>query len=134
MSVVTDILDALRRFGRRSEKNALRRQDDYLSNKVVLDRRKQGDYFAATVEPVPENVEALTGVEDQAILENAGLITQFMTQFGVSVDGQWSIDDLDAVFTTWSASTEKHGYSDEAVVQITGAAFGQLCVERLNMR
>jgi hypothetical protein len=134
MGVVTQILDALRRFGHPTQKSALRRQDDYLRNKVVHGRRVEGESLVATVDAAPESIEPLSEAELQGILENAALVRPFMSRFDVSVDGEWSPDNLDAAFTAWSSSPEKYGYTDKAVVEIAGAAFGQLCAERLNMR
>lgn len=43
-------------------------------------------------------------------------------------------DDLDDAFGAWSEADEKKGYTDEAVVEIVGAAFGMFCAETLGMR
>ena len=134
MGVVTNILDALRRIGSPTEKSALRRQDELLENKNVLGRRRAHDRFVATVEPIPETVEPLSEAELVPIIENAALVTRFLALFGVTSGDGWTIQELDSAYTTWSASAQKHGYTDEAVTEIVGAAFGQRCVEHFNMQ
>jgi hypothetical protein len=134
MGLITSILDALRRIGSPRQKSALRRQDEFLENKGVLERRREGDRFVVTVEPFQETVEPISEVDLRPILENAALVTQFMSRFGVTPSIPWTIEELDAAYTTWSASEDRRGYNDEAVMEIFGAAFGQRCVEQFDMQ
>ncbi|MEM8489066.1 MAG: DUF3806 domain-containing protein [Bacteroidota bacterium] len=125
---------ALRRFGSPTHRSALRRLDDFLENKRVLERRMDGDRLVATVEPIPEQVEPLSEAAARSILENAALISQFMIQFGTTESERWSIRELNVAYAAWVASIERKGYTDEIVVEILGAAFGQRCVEQFGMR
>jgi hypothetical protein len=142
MGVVTSILDALRRVGRPTQKSALQRQDKQLQGKTVLSRSRRivrtemgtAESLVARTESVPETVVPLTSDEVRPIAENAALIVNFLRTFHHYGAGAWSLDDLDQSFTAWSNAVDKHGYTDEAVIEIVGAAYGQFCIEMLKMR
>jgi hypothetical protein len=134
MGKVTSIIDALRRIGRPTVKNAIRRQDEQLADRVVLSRQKRGDSFQATIEPIPETIVPLTEEETRPIRENAAAIAGFLRAFGVDSTPRWSLRDLDYAFQMWLESSDKRGYADDAVIEIAGAAFGQYCIEHLDMR
>jgi len=133
MGVLIDMIEALRRLGSVAQKAALRRQDKYLENKTVINRRREGGSFVATVAPIPETVVPLSDEELRPILANAELIGQFLSAFGAGRQ-PWSLEDLDLAFAAWSQAGDRRGYSNEAVIEITGAAYGQYCIERLDMR
>jgi hypothetical protein len=142
MSIVTNIIDALRKLGTSTQKTAIQRQDEQLQNKRVIERRQyvarssrgQSAQFVATVEPVPETVEPLTTEELAPILQNAELIGNFIRAFRGHPSDNGLLEDLDAAFGAWSEETDKKGYSGEALIEIAGAAFGQFCADTLNMR
>lgn len=142
MGTVANIIDALRRIGRPTEKSALRRQDDQLEGREVLNRRRErlkdsegeAEQFVATIEPVDETVVPLSDEDLRPIIEDAALLSTFMAKFqGSNVSG-WNLNDLDAAFCSWLDASDKCGYTDEAIVAILGAGFGQYCAEHLNMR
>src|ERR1700757_3254968 len=123
MAIVTNIIDALRKFGSPTQKSAIQRQDEQLQGKRVLDRRRsvarselgESSQFVATTEPVAETVAPLTDEELAPILENATLADAFVVAFlGHGLSDQF-LDNLDRAFGVWSEATDKKGYSNEAV-------------------
>lgn len=142
MAIITTIIDALRRFGAPTQKTAILRQDEQLQGRTVLERRPyvsrselgSSSGFVATLDHLPETVRLLADDELAPILENAALIDGFVLAFLARHVGDDLLADLDAAFGAWMESGEKNGYTDEAVVEIVGAAFGKLCAESLNMR
>jgi hypothetical protein len=142
VGIVTTVIEALRRFGSPTQKTALRRQDEQLEGKHVIERRRHvarselglSETFVATAEPVHETVVQLSEKELTPILENAALVDRFIEAFLGNDQGDQFLDQLDGAFGAWSEATEKKGYSDDAVVEIAGAAFGKFCVETLDMR
>jgi hypothetical protein len=76
----------------------------------------------------------LSDEELAPILENAALVDRFIAAFVGDAQRVSFLELLDGAFSAWSETTEKKGYSDGAVVEITGAAFGRFCVETLDMR
>jgi hypothetical protein len=138
---VANIIDALRRIGRSTERSALKRQDDQLEGKEVLSRRRQRlkdpegiEQFVATIEPVEEAVVPLSVDELRPIMENAALSSAFLTTFMESSGSVLDPENLDAAFQSWLEADDRFGYTNEAVTEILGAAFGQYCADRLNMR
>lgn len=141
MGIVTNILNAIRRIGRPTQRSALERQDAYLGGKVVVSHRREmarspsgtTESFVATIERLPETIRPFNEEEAQAIAENSALIPEFFRTFlGRSLE-DWGPDDLDAAFASWAAATDCRDYEDETVVQILGAAFGQYCARTLDM-
>jgi hypothetical protein len=100
------------------KKSALRRQDDQLKGREVLNRRR----------------ERLKDSDLSPIIEDAALLPTFMAKFQGSNVSSWNPNDLDAAFCAWLEASDKCGYTDEAVVAILGAGFGQYCAEHLHMR
>jgi hypothetical protein len=142
VAVITTIIDALRKLGTSTQKTAIARQDEQLKDRKVLKRRQHvarselgsSSQFVATVEPVPEAIVPLTEDEIAPILENAALIRDFIATF-VAYDGaRMLVDQMDSAFGAWMESDDKKGYTDDAVIEIVGAAFGKLCADSLNMR
>jgi len=142
MGIVTTVIDALRRFGSPTQKTAIERQDEQLKGKHVIERRRQvarselgnTPMFVATTKAEPETVVPLSAQELAPILENAELIGAFLDAFLGRAPSEQFLDDLDAAFGAWTLAQEKKGYTNEAVVEIVGAAYGRFCVERLGMR
>ena len=143
MTIITNIIDALRKFGSPTQKAALQRQDEQLSGQRVIDRRRyvarselgHSSTFVATTEGVvPETLVPLTDEELAPILENAALVDTFMVAFLGHGPGNEFLDRLDSSFAAWIEAPQKKGYSDDAVVEILGAAFGQFCAETIDMR
>lgn len=140
MRIVTTVIDALRRFGSPTQKTAIARQDEQLQGKRIIGRRRhvarselgQTSMFVATTEP--ETVVPLSDEELKPILENAELVGSFLNAFLGRSPSEQFLDDLDDAFGAWSEADEKKGYTDEAVVEIVGAAFGVFCAETLGMR
>lgn len=142
MAIVTNIVDALRKFGRTGQKNVIQRQDEQLEGKQVLERSQYASRselgtatgFVATTESIPETLAPLSDEELNPILENATFVESFFATFLNRAPSEKFLEDLDNAFGMWSEANDKRGYSDEAVVEIVGAAFGQFCTETLDMR
>jgi Domain of unknown function (DUF3806) len=142
MGIVTNIIDALRRFGSPTQKTAIERQDRQLQGKQVIERRREVSRselghtptFVATTKAEPETVVPLSAEELAAIIENAELVGAFLDAFLGQARGEHFLDDLDDAFSAWTEASEKQGYTNEAVIQIVGAAYGRFCVETLGMR
>ena len=141
MSIVTTIIDALRKLGSPTQRTAIERQDKQLEGKSVIERTRRvsrsemgtAAAFVATVEPEPESVTPLSDDEIAPILSNAALVEEFLEIFpSDGVNDHW-LDRLDDALGAWMAS-EKQEYTDEAVVNIVGAAFGKFCADTLDMR
>src|SRR5690606_34275573 len=137
-----NILDALLRRGSSTQRSALKRQEEYTANKIVVSRERRvirgpsgtTEGFVATIEPISESVTTLDSHDLAAILANASLATRFIQQFTDSADMPPSLVAIDAAFSAWLQSDDRHGYTDDAVVELLGAAFGEYCVRALNMR
>jgi hypothetical protein len=142
VGIVANILDAIRRRGRPTQQSALRRLDEQLEGRVVLDRghtiaRSElgaAEQFTAAIEPVNETVRVLPEDEVRTIETNARLAFAFATTFGVHPAGEMTLDDLDSAYASWLQSDDKRGYDSREVVQLLGAAFGEYCVSTLAMR
>jgi hypothetical protein len=142
MGIVTTIIDALRKFGSPTQRSAIQRQDEQLQGKRVIERRRhvsrselgQSATFVATAEPEPETVAPLSDDELAPILENAALVDAFFKAFACGDVSNHLLDRLDNAFSAWTEAIEKKGYTNDAVVEIVGAAFGKFCAEALNMR
>lgn len=90
--------------------------------------------FLASTESQPETVEVLSAEELKPILENAGSIDRFLDAFLGRRRSDDFLADLDDAFGAWCEAGDKNGYTNEATVEIVGAAFGQYCAETLGMR
>jgi hypothetical protein len=142
MGVVTSIIEAIRRIGSSSQRSALERQDAFLSNKSVVARRieinradgKAMQSFVATIDPVPETRRAFDSTELRAIEENAAQVSILSRRYLEETLSKPTPAELDAIFAAWARSPERNVTSDEEIVQILGAAFGQHCVMALDMR
>lgn len=142
MGIVTNILDALRRVGSPTQKSALRRLEAAVEGKEVIARERvqirhssgQAESFVATTLPVPETVVVLTEDEVRPMKENVQYGQEFLSAFGRRRGDAWDPDDLDHCFAAWQASGDKSTYTDNYVVEVLGAMFGEYCIERLDMR
>ena len=142
MGIVSNMIDALRRIGKPTEKSAITRQDQQLEGKEVLERNREivrdasGDakVFVATTKPVAETVHVLTDEEVRPLRENAAYGIKFLKTFGEYSGTDWTLDDLDAAFASWLNAPDRRGYSDEAVIELLGAMFGHFCNSQLNMQ
>ncbi len=142
MALITNIIDALKRVGTSTQKTALQRLDAALENRTVLDKRQRvarselgaSPMFVATIEPPEESVMALTDEELVPILENAALVNGFIESLLGRTVQEHFLDDLDTAFGIWMESKDKKEYSEDAVIEIAGAAFGKYCADTLNMR
>jgi hypothetical protein len=142
MGVVTSIIEAIRRIGSSSQRSALKRQDEFHSNKSVLGRRvevnssdgKGRQSFVATIDPVPEALRAFEPSELGAIEENAAQVPILSRRYLGKDLVNPTPDELDAIFAAWAHSPERNATSDEEIVQILGAAFGKHCIAALDMR
>ena len=141
MSVVSNIIDALRRIGSPADKTALTRQDRQLEGRNILERtirtirseKGSATGFHAVVEPVDEEVRLLDCTEIDSILQNAALAEALFEAFDIDSDHD-PLDGLDRSFQAWICSADKRGYSGDAVVEILGAHFGEYCNASLGMR
>lgn len=142
MTLVTTIIEALRKVGSPTQKTAIERQDQHLRGKVINSRSMSvarselgtTQQFVANIEAISETVVPLEDVELTSILENAALVEDFIIEFLGQTQNTHFLDSLDDAFGAWSESDDKKGYSNEGVIQIFGAGFGQFCVETLDMR
>lgn len=142
MAVISNIIDAFRRFGSFTQKAAIRRQDEQLDGMKIVERRHHvsrselgsSEFFVATVEPRSETIKPLTELELAPIFENAERIDDFFTAFLAERGDCHFLTSLDCAFGVWRESEDKKGYSSEAVIEIAGAAFGNYCVDNLDMR
>lgn len=142
MGIVITLIDALRRLGSPTQRTAIERQDEQLKGKRVVGRRQliarselgQTMQFVATTKAEPEAVVVLSSEELAPILENAELVGSFLEAFLERAPSEQFLDDLDEAFGNWTAAEEKKGYTNEAVIQIVGAAFGRFCADTLRMR
>jgi hypothetical protein len=142
MSVFSNIIDALRRVGRPTEKTALRLQDSALEGKVGLERGRTrikdplgaAEVFTATTVATEEAVVILSEDEVRPINENVSHGVRLLRNFGIVSGDQWTLDDLDRAFEAWLLAPDRLGYTDDAVVELFGAMFGHLCATQLNMR
>jgi hypothetical protein len=142
MGVITSIIEAIRRIGSPSQRSALKRQDEFLSNKSVLERRvevnssdgKGRQAFVATIDPVPETLRAFEQAELDAIEENVAQVAILSRRYLGKEIANPTPDELDAIFTAWAHSPERNVTTDEEIVQILGAAFGKHCVTTLDMK
>jgi len=141
MGIVSNIIDALRRIGRPTERSAIARQDRQLEGKEVLERHREiirgaeGDtpVFIATTKPLPETVHILTDEEVRPLRENVAYGVKFLETFDAYNDKDWTLDHLDAAFASWLNARDRRGYSEEAVMELLGAMFGHYCNSQLNM-
>jgi hypothetical protein len=142
MGIVTNIIEAIRRVGSSSQRSALKRQDEFLANKSVHDRRvevnssdgKGMQSFVATVDPVPEVLRPFDSSELRAIEENAAQVAVLSQRYLGEAFAKPTPEALDAIFAAWAHSPERSATSDEEIVQILGAAFGRHCTSALDMR
>jgi len=142
MSVVTSIIDALRKFGSATQRSAIRRQDEQLQGRTVAERRRdiarselgQAEVIIATTAPEVETVTSLEESELEQIAKNASLVNAFAEIFlGHGLRDNF-LEDLDRAFSIWSEASDRRGYQSEEVIEIAGAAFGMFCVDTLNMQ
>ena len=142
MGIVSNIIDALRRIGTPTQRSALKRLDASIEGKEVLGFERlrvpadggQTDAFVATTLPTEEVVVILSGDEVRPIEENAQYGLEFLAAFGVSKGADWDVEDLDQAFAAWQAASDKGPYTDQYVVEVLGAMFGEYCAARLDMR
>jgi len=142
MGIVTNIIDALRRAGSPTQKSAIKRQDEQLIGKEILERRQEhidgpfgkAHLMIATVKPVPESVEVLSEDAIRPLNENVLFGARFLLAFGITDNRDWTLTDLDTAFERWILATDKLGYTDNAVIELLGAMFGHYCTLKLNMR
>lgn len=141
MSKITNIIDALRRKGKPTEKSALARQDEQLEGREILDRRREriqdplgtSESFVAKVAPIEESIRPLLDPDLSSVRNNAALVRTFFDAFGIDAGPDWTLEHLESAFSAWLQSGDEHGYSDAAVIEILGAAFGEYCIRNLDL-
>lgn len=84
--------------------------------------------------PFPKRVHILTNEEVRPLSENAAYGIDFLKTFGAYSGTDWTLDDLDAGFAAWLNAPDRRGYTDDAVIELLGAMFGNCCNSQLNMR
>jgi hypothetical protein len=142
LGTIANIIDAIRRLGSPTQKSALARQDEFLAGASVIERRREVSRtesgttasFVATVEPEPESVTPVPVEIEQAIRRNAAEALAFIRTYCPAVPTVWGLSDLDDAYAMWASSGDKIAYTDDAVVEILGAAYGEYCAARLDMR
>ncbi len=124
-------------------RSAIQRQEDYLRDQNVTQRRwekldtPEGPVHSrvATSDPTPETVAALDDESLAGIRENAGIALRFVHAHLRGFDAPaWSLQELDDAFASWTADGDKAYWTPDAVEQIVGSAFGEHCVRTLGMR
>src|SRR6185503_2619764 len=138
IALVRTILERVGLAHTATERSAKERLERGLEGKTVLSRGRlrlpgHTKAFVATVAAYPETIRSASAEELAAVRENAALIGAFMVRYSGYRDGPWNLGDLDAAFAGWMKSGEKTPYTDDAVVQIAGAAFGEYCAQQLKM-
>jgi hypothetical protein len=103
---------------------------------VEIDRSNDGpsQKFVATIEPVPETLRPFDESEMRAIVENAAQVSILSRRYLAKIFERPTPEDLDAIFSAWAHSPERNSTSNEEIVGILGAAFGQHCVVALDMK
>jgi hypothetical protein len=142
MKFISNIIDALRRRGTATQRSALARQDEHVSDHTVLERSRkivrtsEGNVegFVATIAPYEEVVTPLTADELAPILDHARLAIDFVAKYAGLREPEISIATLDAAFTAWSNDGDRDEDPDEAVIELLGACFGEFCNQRLGMQ
>ncbi len=89
--------------------------------------------FIATIAPYEQHFTPLSDKQLRPIRDNAKLIVPFMSFHSVEPAGEWSLEDLDKAFSAWTESGRKEPYSDDFIIEVAGAAFGEYCAKHLNM-
>lgn len=141
MSIVTNLLDAIRRIGSPTERSALRRQDAQVAGREVLGRDRihaRGDEgyatgLRATLAPIPEVVRPLEQHELVAIAADAALADTLFAAYGLGASIPL-LDRLDQAFAAWQASDDGAGYEAGEVIRTLGAVFGNHCNATLDMQ
>lgn len=141
MSIVTTIVDALRRIGTPTQKSAIQRQDEYVRDRTVIGRRSsvlrselgQASAFVATVTSDEETVSLLSAEDLGPLLANADRVHPFLAAFATPDASDLFLDRLDDAFAQWLTAADQLGYSSGDVIEITGAAFGCFCVDTLDL-
>jgi hypothetical protein len=76
----------------------------------------------------------LSNEEVRPLRENALYGIDFLKAFDACSGTDWTLDELDAAFASWQRAADRRGYTDEAVIELLGAMFGEHCNSQLNMR
>jgi hypothetical protein len=90
--------------------------------------------LTATIKPHPETVEDPSEEMLKEIRDAAAELPYLMQAFLGQTFESWSLEDLDRTFSAWQRSPDKGRFTNEKVIQITGAAFGEYCNLRLKTR
>jgi Domain of unknown function (DUF3806) len=122
--------------------SAMERLQSFLQGKKVTNLRSEVHETAdqtvtavtATIDPMLEEISPLSSEDKAGFLRNVGIADQFILKFaGLCASGSTRLDDLDASFAGWIESEDKEGYTPQAVEALIGAAFGQYCIDTLDM-
>lgn len=141
MGIVTTTIDALRRVGTPTQKSAIQRQDEYVQDRTVINRRSatlrselgQTSAFVATVTPSEDIVSPLSSEDLVPIQVNADRVESFLAAFSTPTASTFFVERLDEAFAQWITAADQRGYSNDDVIEITGAAFGRFCVDTLDL-
>ena len=129
-----------RRPGSRS---VVQRQEDYLQDEKVKDRRwvkhdtPEGavNTRVATLDPQAETVTPVDEDTLAGLRQNAEMAFRFVHDHVANFDAPtWSLQDLDDAFAAWTAHGDKAACPPQAVEAIVSAAFGEYCVRTLGMQ
>src|SRR5262245_27515514 len=90
VAIISNIIDAVRKFGRSTQRTALRRLDHGLEGRQVLgieqrtvrDSSGTTSMFVGTTAPVPEKVEILSPEQVAPIVETAQYGLNFLRAYG----------------------------------------------------
>lgn len=89
---------------------------------------------SATVEPAPEKLTPLNSDDLAGFSRNVGIADRLIASLlGPEALGRNRLKALDDTFASWLSAEDKLGFSSQAVVAVLGAAFGQYCIDTLDM-
>jgi hypothetical protein len=88
----------------------------------------------STINPYPETVEELFESTLNDLRAATAELPYLMQAFLGQNIPSWTLQDLDRTFSAWQLSADKGRFTEEKVVEITGAAFGEYCNLHLKTR
>jgi Domain of unknown function (DUF3806) len=93
-----------------------------------------GQGLVSTINPYAETVEELFESTRNDIRAAAAELPYLIQAFLGQNIPSWTLEDLDRTFSAWQLSADKGRFTEEKVVEITGAAFGEYCNLHLKTR
>jgi Domain of unknown function (DUF3806) len=104
----------------------------HIRHEIGADGQRKG--VISTIKPYPETVEEVWEDTLKDIRAEAAELPYLMQAFLSQNIRSWTLEDLDHTFSAWAGSPDKGRFTNEKVIQITGAAFGEYCNLHLKTR